>query len=184
MLQHFFGRRASAPALDLPRSDLSVIADFADAEFTDVEGLCEALGLELQLQPYRRDLTGTLQRFGRHWVVGVNRADTLTRRRFTIAHEIGHYVMHRDLVAMREGVAGVGDGRDYRQPDIPALANPHVLDKHETQANRVAVMILMKEDKMRRLMAEGLSAEDIGMVIGCSAEATRIRLKGLTATAE
>lgn len=182
MFGQIFGRRAPLvlPPLDLPRSDLSIINEAKHDEFVDVDALAAALGLDVELQPYRAELCGTLQRIGKRWIIGVNRADPLNRRRFTIAHEIGHYVMHRDLVAKRPGVPGIADTHGYRQPDIPELANAHVLPHHDTQANRIAIMILMDEGKMRRLMAEGIAVEHIAMLIGCSIEATRIRVDGLT----
>lgn len=181
MFGQIFGRRAplALPPFEFPRSDLSIINDVKDDEFVDVDALAGALGIEIELQPYRQDLCGTLQRVGSRWVIGVNRADSLNRRRFTVAHEIGHYVMHRDLVAKRAGVPGIADTHSYRQPDIPGLANPHVLPHHDTQANRIAIMILMNEGKMRRLIAEGIPVEHIAMLIGCSVEATRIRVDGL-----
>lgn len=185
MFRNLFGRRPAAaePAAALPRSDLAIINDVKDDEFVDVDALAAALGLGLELHPYRKDLCGTLQRFGDRWVIGVNSANTFTRRRFTTAHEIGHYVMHRDLVAKRVGIPGVGDDRRYRQPEIAALANPNVLVQHERQANWMAVSILMGEAKMRRLMGEGLSAEQIAPLIGCSEETTRIRVQGLSQAA-
>lgn len=166
---------------ELPRSDLSIINDVVDDEFVDVDALAAKLGLGVELHPYRKDLCGTLQRLGDRWTIGVNRADTFTRRRFTIAHEIGHYVMHRDLVARREGIPGIGDDRSYRQPDIPALANEHVTEHHERQATSIAIMILMGERKMRRLMAEGMTAEHMAPLIGCAAAAVAIRIDRLMA---
>lgn len=166
--------KAPEPTFDFPRSDLCVISDFSGEEFVDVEGLAAALGIEVGYHPYRKDLCGTLQCYGTKWVIGVNASDTLTRKRWTIAHEIGHYVMHRDLIARREGIPGIGDDRKYRQPDIPSLLNPHVLPEHEAQANRVAIWILLKRDKMVRLFDEGLTDEQVGMLVGVSEAAVGI----------
>ena len=171
MLKSLFGLgrpKTPAPSRDLPRSDLSVISDFSGEEYVDVEGLAEELGVEVGRHPYRPELCGTLQRFGRKWMIGVNASDTLTRQRWTIAHEIGHYVMHRDLVVKREGIPGIGDDRKYRQPDIESLRNPFVLPKHESQANQVATWILLNRDKTVRLFDEGLTDEQVGMLVGVS----------------
>lgn len=43
------------------------------------------------------DVAGVLYRQGDHKVIAVNQMHPLTRRRFTIAHEIGHLVLHRGV---------------------------------------------------------------------------------------
>ncbi|MDB4978479.1 MAG: ribosomal protein [Candidatus Peribacteria bacterium] len=42
------------------------------------------------------DISGILKKEDGKWAIYVNREDSLTRKLFTIAHELGHYFMHRD----------------------------------------------------------------------------------------
>lgn len=179
------GRSAPAPKAADPLADhvpdLFHVNEAAKADHVDVEALARTLGIEVKRYAYRKDISGTLQLYGRDWVIGINDADTMNRQRFTIAHEIGHYVMHRDLVMRREGLPGVADDHRYRQPIIEGNTNPFVTADHERQATVIAIRILMGTDKMRRLIAEGLSVFQIADRIGCSAKAVAIRLETLKA---
>jgi Zn-dependent peptidase ImmA (M78 family) len=61
-----------------------------------VERIVGLLGAELRLEAAEPDLSGFLLRDvqrGRA-VIGVNRSHAVVRRRFTIAHEIGHLLLH------------------------------------------------------------------------------------------
>lgn len=174
---------AGRTAPDPWRSVFELINEAKEQEFVDLEALVATIGIDLDLHPYDAALAGTITRPHDRWVIGVNAAHTLTRRRFTIAHAIGHYVMHRDLLALREGVPGVADARNYQQPAIDILRNPHILPHHETEANRIAATLLMGTEKMRRLMAEGLDADQIAPLIGCAPAAVRIRIEGLAEAA-
>ena len=42
------------------------------------------------------DISGALRREGNGWKIYVNRQDSPQRKRFTIAHELGHYFLHAD----------------------------------------------------------------------------------------
>jgi Zn-dependent peptidase ImmA (M78 family) len=60
-----------------------------------VEEIARKLGLQIE---YRKldeaEFSGILIREGDKAVIGVNASHTETRRRFSIAHEIGHYLLH------------------------------------------------------------------------------------------
>lgn len=179
------GRSAPAPtAVDRLADyvpDIVHVGKAAEADHADVEALAATLGIEVQRYACRKDISGTLQLYGRQWVIGLNASDGLNRQRFTLAHEIGHYVMHRDLVVKRKGLPGVADDHGYRQPTICGDTNPFVTIDHERQATMIAIRILMGTDKMRRLIAEGLSVFQIADRIGCSAKAVAIRIQTLKA---
>ncbi len=60
----------------------------------------------------------------------VNELDSKSRRRFTIAHEIGHYLLHRNLIQRNNGTLYRGNNGINR-------------DIIEIQANRCAAALLM-----------------------------------------
>lgn len=75
------------------------------------------------------------------WIICVNKNHNLKRQRFTILHELGHYMLHRnklqsftDEVFFRAGIKG----------DI------------EYRANEFASKLLMPEDSVRKAIAEGV----------------------------
>lgn len=97
------------------------------------------LAVELGLPVYRDDdlpddLSGMIVRDAQlaeesGYAIIVNGRHAETRRRFTIAHEIAHFLLHRDLIG-----DGISDDALYRS----GLSNAV-----EAQANRMAANILM-----------------------------------------
>lgn len=71
----------------------------------------------------------------------INENHPVTRRRFTIAHELAHLILHKDLI---------GDGITD-----DALLRSGLSNKVEAEANRFAADILMPWDLINRAIAEG-----------------------------
>jgi Zn-dependent peptidase ImmA (M78 family) len=59
-----------------------------------VEELAISLDAEIAYDAFDGDVSGMLYRTEGHTLIGVNSRHAQTRQRFTIAHEIGHLVMH------------------------------------------------------------------------------------------
>jgi Zn-dependent peptidase ImmA (M78 family) len=61
-----------------------------------VEKIVEALGLEVKRAPTEDDLSGFLYRDRQKKIatIGVNSTHHANRQRFTIGHELGHYLLH------------------------------------------------------------------------------------------
>ena len=107
-----------------------------------VDDVARSLGLTVRYEPTTADISGALYRRGRKAIIGVNRDNPKNRQRFTIAHEIGHFVLHRDDLHMDEANA---------YPNEPST--PHRLlrdavsaratDPKEIEANRFAAALLM-----------------------------------------
>lgn len=87
------------------------------------------------------------------WIIFVNAAHNLLRQRFTIAHEIGHFIFHRDLL---EQYAGVSDTLAYRVDDR-VLANPLIRPQEEWQANNFAANLLIPNFYLRAAQASGIT---------------------------
>lgn len=62
-----------------------------------VETIAWNLGVEIKYEPAEDSLSGALVRNRKQVVIGVNSAHHSNRQRFTIAHEIGHFVLHRGI---------------------------------------------------------------------------------------
>ena len=83
-----------------------------------------------------RPAEGDSERF----VIRVNRHEKKERQRFTLAHEIAHYLLHRNLIS-----SGLTDDIMYRSK---------LSDKYETEANRAAAELLMPASIIRRRVRE------------------------------
>jgi len=84
----------------------------------------------------------------------------VTRARFTVAHELGHFVLHR-----RQGIYFMCQENSKR------LA--------ERQANRFAAELLMPEDKVKQAYQKGQAAADMAVRFMVSLEAMLTRMTEL-----
>lgn len=73
-------------------------------------------------------------------LVFVNASDPVPRRRFTAAHELGHYVLHRGKMSGKY----VADTKENIKENIEL--SDQQSDKHEQEANRFATELLMPEE--------------------------------------
>ncbi|MES2724553.1 MAG: ImmA/IrrE family metallo-endopeptidase [Pseudomonadota bacterium] len=103
--------------------------------------------------------------------VTVNALHAPVRQRFTAAHELGHYIYHRDLLG-----AGVGDTRAYRAEGT-RLPNAAIQPVHERQANSFAANLLMPHRSINLLRSQGVTeVAALAERLGVSRDAMRIRL--------
>lgn len=134
-----------------------------------VDKIIDAVGLTYHSVPLSDDVSGWIQRTDGSYEIVVNSTHPWTRQRFTAAHELGHYIYHRDLLG-----DGVGDNRAYRAATSPK-PNPKILPAHERQANNFAANLLMPHHALVGINPTA-SVEDLAEKFGVSTEAMRIRL--------
>lgn len=121
-------------------------------------------------------------------VIGVNEAHSHLRQRFTIAHELGHLLLHEgDLIldyAVRTHFRGDEVRVNFRDHESSLATN-----SEEIEANRFAAEILMPRDMVfkearKLLQAKNLSREaltkKLADVFKVSEEAMGYRLVNLT----
>ncbi|RYZ90656.1 MAG: ImmA/IrrE family metallo-endopeptidase [Proteobacteria bacterium] len=114
-----------------------------------VEKLARNLGVQINFAPFEGDLSGLIYREqtpeGNHaTVIGVNSLHSPNRRRFTVAHEIGHLVLgHLDSLEQEIHIDRnfIGIRRDGRS----ALA----VDNKEIAANQFAAELLMPTEMLK-----------------------------------
>jgi hypothetical protein len=96
------------------------------------------LGLVVKSATLRPGISGEIRpdpdRPG-EFVIRVSRHDSRERQRFTVAHEIGHFLLHRDQIG-----TGITDDALYRST---------LSDRREAEANRIAADILMPDALIR-----------------------------------
>lgn len=98
------------------------------------------------------------------FVIFTERTEPAVRQRFTAAHEIGHFVLHRGLI---------GDGIE----DNYLLRSDGLSNKVEVEANRYAANLLMPMSKIDAAMSQGItSPAALAKAFGVSKIAMAIRL--------
>ncbi|MGK2286561.1 ImmA/IrrE family metallo-endopeptidase [Pedomonas sp. V897] len=153
----------------MTREPLSVISKYWDRKPVPIEEIITDLGLELVKESLDNEVSGYIERKpdGRYRIV-VNGNHPRTRQRFTAAHELGHYIYHRDLLG-----DGVGDNRAYRAEGT-RRPNPYIRPQHERQANSFAANVLMPRHAL--INVGNRNTEELAKEFGVSTEAMRIRL--------
>lgn len=100
------------------------------------------------------------------FAIYVNAKHSEVRRRFTIAHEIAHFVLHRDLIS-----DGITEDALYRSG---------LSDAVEREANGLAAEILMPRHLVRSYVASGTrNAAELAEIFEVSQQAMEYRLANL-----
>ena len=89
------------------------------------------------------------------------------RQRFTIAHELGHHIMHRELI---DGTVHVDKGFTLWRGELATQGT----DRVEVQANAFASELLMPKQFISQI--EGIESLDIDDEVGMKALAKRFRV--------
>lgn len=133
----------------------------------DVEVVATALGITVGHSDLDDDLSGILRLNPENgkWEMTVNSGHHPNRQRYTIAHELGHFCLHRYTV------------KEFKDHIFFRAASS---DKMEWDANEFAGGILMPEDDFRNIVREGVTSVDkLAKKFAVSSLALRIRAKQL-----
>lgn len=137
---------ASAPPRPDPAADLwarlndderELIEQFTSQIPVPIGQMGHAFGLRIRSVTLPADISGLIKLCDDDvYEVQVNNTDAPVRQRFTVAHEIAHYMLHRELI----GHDGIEDTILFRS----RLSN-----RQETEANRLAAAILLPWEQVR-----------------------------------
>lgn len=127
-----------------------------DCPPVDVEQIAARLGIEVKIESVDDDLSGFLYRepkTGRA-VIGVNAKHHPNRRTFTIAHELGHYLLHESETVHLDSKK---DGYTLQLRN-PASATGESINERE--ANLFAAEVLMPA----KFLAKELRKKDLDLL--------------------
>jgi Zn-dependent peptidase ImmA (M78 family) len=106
-----------------------------------IESIVRSLGIKLIPYDLGEDISGVLVIEGAAATIGYNKNEHRVRNRFTIAHELGHYQLHK--------------GKDLFV-DKPKMmfrnTSNKIYKQEEAEANEFAASILMPEDLLKQEM--------------------------------
>ena len=156
------------------RSEWDIIEHYASKPPVDVKAMANALGLTYVERRMHPDESGGIEYKDRQYIVFVNDSETEQRKRFTAAHEIAHYLLHRDILRERGHMDRLFDSAAYDNPEEPLTRY------HEVQANKYAASLLMPKFAIRDQMAHGNNTlSGLAEKFNVSRKAMRIRLDNL-----
>lgn len=124
------------------------------------------LGIKVREGQLDADTAGYILKKNGVVTVMLNQNDAPNRKRFTLAHELGHFVQRRD-----DPEIGFVDRRDEL-----AFSGR---DPHEIWANRFAAELLMPAAVLKKWWATGDSVEEIRRKLNVSQQALAYRLENL-----
>lgn len=125
----------------------------------------DKLGIQIRYDNLDNDVSGMLTKEEDRYIITVEKRHPENRQRFTIAHELAHYFLHKGLKEKFE------DTIFFRGADN---------DTFEFQANLFAGNILMPKDEFLHQIQNGNSKiEDLAKYFGVSTLAIRVRAKQL-----
>lgn len=114
-----------------------------------VEDLARRLGARLSYEPFDEDISGMLARLEGGTVIGINTAHAATRQRFSVAHELGHLVLH-------QGRSLILDKREVRI-DLRDRNSASGTDMQEIEANAFAAELLMPQQMVLDVVAKAVA---------------------------
>lgn len=138
--------------IKVPADVRQTIEGFQEDGPVKLSALARSLGLTVKAATLAPGISGEIRpdpdQTGRY-LIRVNRHDSSRRQRFTVAHEIGHFLLHRDQIGN-----GISDDVLYRSS---------LSDHREAEANRVAADILMPGRLVNKYLeeAQALGVEDV-----------------------
>lgn len=159
----------------MEKSEMSIIARHMAKAPVDLQAIFRELGIAYEPM-WMDEASGSITRNGDKFTVSVNSLESDTRQRFTAAHELAHYLLHRDLM---------GDGKKmHRHIDTLYAGGDQGGDvifkrSHEIEANRIAAQIVMPAALLKAKFAATPNAAALANEFGVSKAAMEIRLKTL-----
>jgi len=131
----------------------------------DVYSLAKSLGVQVQTEILSDNVSGKLESSNGKWSITVNAIHHPRRQRFTLAHEIAHYCLHR------------GNQNSFTDT---VLFRDNNSNSVEWEANRFAAEILMPKDEFKKYVESHTgNIEDIATHFEVSTMAVRVRAKEL-----
>lgn len=142
-----------------------------------IERIARSLGIEITLDEVDDNLSGFLFRDKKdnRAIIGANKSHSLNRRRFTIAHELGHFLLHEgELVHLDEAP---GPFLVNLRDDKSASGE----DANEREANLFAAELLMPAKFLRQdLEGERVDLLDGGDLMERLARKYKVSVQALT----
>ena len=120
------------------KSDLEKIWDLFESIPVPIGLVAERLGLEVLSVTLPTEISGLIRRTETGiYEIQVNNTDVAVRQRFTVCHEIAHYLLHRSLI----DAEGITDNILYRSK---------LTNRQEAEANKLGAAMLLPWSKVSK----------------------------------
>jgi Zn-dependent peptidase ImmA (M78 family) len=111
----------------------------------NVHAIAEFLDVTVVETAMSQDVSGMLVRDDQDLTIGLNRAHPQARKRFTLAHEIGHLTLHRGRPLIVDAAVRI---------NLRDRTSATATDREEIEANQFAAELLMPVRMMMEAVAD------------------------------
>lgn len=122
--------------------ELAIVKNYLNTKPVRLGAMAEALGLNVRLSALEPGISGLIEVAGNTYSIKINRHETRERQRFTLAHEIAHYLLHRHLI---DEAGSIKDTVLYRSGQS---------ERVEFEANRLAADLIMPDEPIKTDLAK------------------------------
>lgn len=129
---------------ELKRLDLEygkIIAKYTSECPVELGRMASELGVAVKVSNLSPGISGQIRKEDGRYVIRVNRYEARVRQRFTIAHELSHFLLHKHVIDA--SVNGIQDNVLYRSGAPENI---------EYQANRLAADIVMPMTQLKETL--------------------------------
>ena len=164
-------RDSSDEYLSLPASVRSRIDDILADHPVKLGELAKRLGVKVLLSTLPRGTSGQIGREDGEFVIRINRHEARHRQRFTLAHELAHFLLHRDRITADGG---------WSENVLLRSGQPASI---EYEANRLASDLVIPSSQLAKATADYSGPmtseviEDLARRFGVSTAAMEIKLQ-------
>lgn len=151
-----------------------LLTDMGAGVPVDVESVAAYLGLSVVAQDLEGTVSAMLVVKDGHGIIGVNANHHPHRRRFSLAHEIGHYLLHREQARVFVDAAPV-----FFRDDTSSAGTK----RQEVEANAFAAELLIPAAALRERVEhqtvdlyDDAAVHRLARAFGVSAQALTIKL--------
>jgi Zn-dependent peptidase ImmA (M78 family) len=130
--------------------------------------IATTLGIAVFNQILDADIAGAIVKVdGGDPIILLNAADSPSRKRFTCAHEIGHFIAHSNAYG------------DYEFVDLRGVLATEVKDLEEAYANELAACLLLPASEVTRMVHNGDLPAQMAVRFGVSTEVISYRIQAM-----
>lgn len=123
----------------------------------DLVGLAKTLEIQIKSVPMHDSVAGEIIRDGSDtYTCVLNSMHRPIQQRFTLAHQMGHYVLHREILGQ-----GISDTKDYAAVPGSTYYNSRISEHDEADATAFALGLLIPPKALDRFKDLGLSVEQM-----------------------
>ncbi len=131
----------------------------------DVVNIANRLGFDVSQAKFDGDISGMVKNSKEVKQIFINNQDIPSKQRFTLAHEIGHILLHHDNL-----------DEDF---DVVDYRNNGISNRKESEADSFAASLLMPKERAKNVWAFYEDVDDFAEEFGVSKMAASIRLRNL-----